>query len=50
LGYLAWRAASTRDLPVLLGVALVMAVVVRVAWVLAELACYAADPRRRGSG
>jgi len=47
LGYLAWRAASTRDLPVLLGVALVMAVVVRVAWILAEWVSYGADPRRR---
>ena len=50
LGYLAWRAASVRDLPVLLGVALVMTVAVRVAWVLAEAVCYAADPRRRGPG
>ena len=49
LGYLAWRAASTRDLPVLLGVALVMAVAVRVAWVAAEVLSYSADPRRRES-
>jgi peptide/nickel transport system permease protein len=49
LGYLAWRAASTRDLPVLLGVALVMAVAVRVGWVMAEVAGYIADPRRRES-
>ncbi|HSH69148.1 MAG TPA: ABC transporter permease subunit, partial [Deferrisomatales bacterium] len=47
LGYLAWRAASTRDLPVLLGVALVMAVAVRVAWMAAEVVSYSADPRRR---
>jgi len=50
LGFLAWRAAAERDMPVLLGVALVLAVVVRVAVLAADAAWYAADPRsRRGA-
>jgi len=47
LGYLAWRAAAERDLPVLLGVAVVLAVVVRLAVLSAEAVWYAADPRGR---
>jgi len=48
LGHLAWRAAAERDLPVLLGVAIVLAIVVRLAMVAAEAVWYGADPRRRG--
>ncbi len=48
LGYLAWRAAAERDTPVLLGCALVMALVVRVTAVAADAFRYWADPRLRG--
>ncbi len=48
LGFLAWRAAAERDLPVLLGVALVLAAVVRAAVLAADALSYAADPRSRG--
>jgi peptide/nickel transport system permease protein len=48
LGYLAWRAAAERDLPVLLGVALVLAAVVRAAALCADAVWYGADPRGRG--
>lgn len=48
LGYLAWRAAAERDVPVLLGVALVLAAVVRAAVLCADAVWYGADPRRRG--
>ncbi|MBI5015763.1 MAG: ABC transporter permease [Deltaproteobacteria bacterium] len=47
LGWLAWRAAAERDLPVLLGVALISALVVRLAVLAADAAWYAADPRSR---
>ena len=47
LGWLAWRAAGERDLPVLLGVALVSALVVRLAVLVADAVWYAADPRSR---
>lgn len=50
LGYLAWRAAAERDLPVLLGVALVLAVVVRLAVMAAQGLWCAADPRNRAVG
>lgn len=48
LGYLAWRAAAERDVPVLLGVALVLAAVVRAAVLCADAVWFAADPRSRG--
>lgn len=47
LGYLAWRAAAERDMPVLLGSALVMAASMRLALILCGIVGYAADPRRR---
>lgn len=47
LGWLAWRAAGERDLPVLLGVALVSALVVRLTVLAAGAVWYAADPRSR---
>ncbi len=50
LGYLAWRAAAERDLPVLLAVAVLLAVVVRIAAVAAGLVRAALDPRYRGPG
>lgn len=49
LGYLAWRAAAERDMPVLLGAALVMAGGLRLAHMASEMAVYAFDPRRRGA-
>jgi peptide/nickel transport system permease protein len=49
LGHLAWRSAAERDLPVLLGVAVVLALVVRVAVLAAEAVWYAAEPRRRSA-
>ncbi len=48
LGYLAWRAAAQRDLPLLLGAAVLMAAVVRAAGLLAELVRRWADPRTGG--
>lgn len=48
LGYLAWRSAAERDVPVLLGVALVLAAVVRAAVLCADAVWYGADPRSRG--
>ncbi|GAB4254962.1 ABC transporter permease subunit [Deferrisoma sp.] len=45
LGYLTWRAAAERDLPLLLGSAVVLAAVVRLAGVVAEAAGRWADPR-----
>lgn len=45
LGYLTWRAAAERDLPLLLGSAVVLAAVVRIAGVAAEIAGRWADPR-----
>jgi peptide/nickel transport system permease protein len=50
LGYLAWRSAAERDLPVLLAVALVFALVVRLAVMTAEWVWYTADPRKRTAG
>jgi peptide/nickel transport system permease protein len=47
LGWLAWRAAGERDMPVLLGVALVSALVVRMGVLAADAVWYAADPRSR---
>lgn len=49
LGYLAWRAAGERDMPVLLGSALVMAATIRLAAIINGLLGYAADPRRRSA-
>lgn len=49
IGYLAWRAASERDMPVLLGSALVMAAALRVALLGSRVAGYLADPRTRNS-
>ena len=49
LGYLAWRAAAERDLPVLLAVALLLAAVVRACVVAGEAVWYGVDPRRRTS-
>ncbi len=48
LGYLAWRAAAERDTPVLLGCALVMALLVRATSLAADALRYWADPRLRG--
>lgn len=48
LGNLAWRAAAARDLPVLLAVALLLAVVVRCGAVAEQVVWTVADPRRRG--
>jgi peptide/nickel transport system permease protein len=48
LGYLAWRAAAERDMPVLLGSALVMATALRLITMGNDLASFLADPRRRG--
>ncbi len=48
LGNLAWRAAAARDLPVLLAVALLMAVVVRCGAIAEQAVWTVADPRRRG--
>ncbi|GAB6061715.1 ABC transporter permease subunit [Deferrisoma palaeochoriense] len=45
LGYLTWRAAAERDLPLLLGSAVALAAVVRLAGVVAEAAGRWADPR-----
>jgi peptide/nickel transport system permease protein len=47
IGYLAWRAAAERDMPVLLGAALVMAVALRLAYMAADFIGHVADPRRR---
>ncbi len=47
LGHLVWRAAAERDLPVLLGAALVLAAAVRVTVLISEAVWYAADPRNR---
>ncbi len=47
LGYLAWRAAAERDMPVLLGAALLMAVALRLVLMVFDLVGTAADPRRR---
>lgn len=49
LGYLAWRAAGERDMPVLLGSALVMAATIRLVSIANGLMGYAADPRRRSA-
>ncbi len=47
VGNLAWRAAAERDLPVLLGVALVLALVVRLGFIASQAVGYLTDPRRR---
>ncbi len=47
IGYLAWRAAGERDMPVLLGAALVMAAALRLAYMAADFIGHVADPRRR---
>ena len=47
LGHLAWRSAAERDLPILLGVALILAAGVRLAVMAAEGVLYVTDPRRR---
>lgn len=49
LGYLAWRAAAERDMPVLLGSALVMATALRVLLMACDFIGYFADPRRRSA-
>lgn len=49
LGQLAWRAAAERDTPVLLAVALVLALVVRAGVLTGDAVFYGADPRSRGS-
>lgn len=50
LGYLAWRAAAERDMPVLLGAALVMAAVLRIFSMFCDFVGYLADPRQRSNG
>ena len=47
MGYLAWRAAGERDMPVLLGSTLVMAATLRVTSICGDIVGYLADPRRR---
>ena len=47
LGYLAWRAAAERDMPVLLGSTLVMSVALRVTLMANDFIGYLADPRLR---
>jgi peptide/nickel transport system permease protein len=47
IGYLAWRAAAERDMPVLLGSAFVMAVALKLVLMVFEFVSFIADPRRR---
>ncbi|TLM98218.1 ABC transporter permease subunit, partial [bacterium] len=50
LGYLAWRAAAERDMPVLLGAALVMAGLLKLASMSCDFIGFLADPRQRNRG
>lgn len=49
LGYLAWRAAAERDMPVLLGSALIMATALRLTLLVFDFTGFVADPRRRAA-
>lgn len=48
LGWLSWEATLKRDFPVLMGIALVMAVVIRLFMLLGDLLAWWLDPRLRG--